>query len=57
VLAKFDPIEIYDRLTGYYTTEVTLLCYEKAGDFCHRRLVAEWLSVANNIVIPELSCK
>ena len=23
---------------------VVLLCYEKAGEFCHRRLVADWLS-------------
>ena len=23
---------------------IILLCYEKPGDFCHRHLVAEWLS-------------
>jgi hypothetical protein len=24
--------------------DAILLCYEKAGDFCHRQLVAKWLS-------------
>ena len=25
---------------------ITLLCYEKPGEFCHRHLVAEWLGAA-----------
>ncbi len=25
-------------------SDVVLLCYEKSGDFCHRHLVAEWLT-------------
>lgn len=25
-------------------THIVLLCYEKPGDFCHRHLVAEWLT-------------
>ena len=54
VLNRFDPVEVYERLTRYYTGEVVLLCYEKAGEFCHRRLVAEWLETANGVVIPEL---
>lgn len=24
--------------------DIALICYEKPGDFCHRHLVAEWLS-------------
>lgn len=54
VLNKFDPVEIYERLTRYYTEDVTLLCYEKPGDFCHRHLVSEWLATANSIHITEL---
>ena len=54
VLDKFDPVEIYERLTRYYTENATLLCYEKPGEFCHRRLVAAWLEKANNIIILEL---
>lgn len=30
-----------------------LLCYEKPGDFCHRRLVAAWIKQETGIVVPE----
>lgn len=30
--------------------DVVLLCYEKAGSFCHRHLVAEWLGDAEEYV-------
>ena len=53
VLNKFDPKEIYDRIVSYYTEEATLLCYEKVGDFCHRRLVAKWFETSLGIVVPE----
>ena len=26
------------------TDKIILLCYEKSGDFCHRHLVADWLT-------------
>jgi len=55
VLEPLDPIKIYQDLISKYGSDVTLLCYEKPGDFCHRRLVAAWLEAANNIMIPERS--
>lgn len=30
-----------------------LLCYESPGDFCHRRLLADWLTRHTGIEIPE----
>lgn len=33
--------------------DAILLCWEKPGDFCHRRLVAEWLYVNAGIKVPE----
>ena len=30
-----------------------LLCYEKVGDFCHRRVLAEWLELNLSVKIPE----
>lgn len=30
-----------------------LLCYESPFDFCHRRILAEWLDVHDHWVIPE----
>ena len=29
--------------------DVVLLCYEKPGDFCHRTLVAKWLSEITDV--------
>jgi hypothetical protein len=33
--------------------DIALLCFEKPGDFCHRELVADWLSVHFNIEVKE----
>ena len=33
--------------------DVFLLCYEKPGEFCHRRLVAQWFELNLGIVVPE----
>ena len=49
VLNKLDVINVVRDLicivpedtTGEY---ICLVCYEKPGDFCHRHLVADWLS-------------
>ena len=49
ILAKLDPAEIYQTLGE----NAVLLCWEKPGDACHRRLVAEWLEAALGIEIPE----
>lgn len=50
VLALLDPKEVYRELGE----NAILLCWEKAGDFCHRRLVAEWLEQALGIDVPEI---
>lgn len=34
--------------------DVVLLCHEKAGEFCHRRPVADWLNKKLGIEVPEL---
>lgn len=40
-----------------YGPDVVLLCYEKPGQFCHRRLVAEWFEQELGLVVPELEIK
>jgi hypothetical protein len=52
-LATLDPKEIQARLGD----NAVLLCWEKPGEGCHRRIVAEWLEAALGIVIPELGLK
>jgi len=38
ILANLDPWEIYRK----YEDSV-LLCWERIGEFCHRRIVASWI--------------
>lgn len=49
VLNKLDAINVVRDLTCIVPKDTTgeyicLVCYEKPGDFCHRHLVADWLS-------------
>lgn len=49
VLSELDPQETFDSLGE----DAILLCYEKPGEFCHRRIVAEWFETELGIVVPE----
>ena len=51
-LDKLDPRQVAEEL-GH---DAVLLCYEPAGKFCHRQLVAKWLMLAFGDDIPELWC-
>lgn len=42
VLDHLDPHEVAKELTER-GEDTVLLCWEKAGDFCHRQLIAQWL--------------
>lgn len=45
VLDKLNPIHVYHELQELANyNDFALICYEKPEDFCHRHLVAEWLS-------------
>ena len=48
ILSRLDPESVYEELDG-----AVLFCWEKAGKFCHRRLVAEWLEKATGNPVPE----
>ena len=49
VLSRLNPVHVADELEGK-----VLLCWELPGQFCHRRLVAEWLEKNLLIEVPEL---
>ena len=36
--------ELYSLAGKNQDTDIVLICYEKPGDFCHRHLVADWLT-------------
>jgi uncharacterized protein YeaO (DUF488 family) len=57
ILSKPSPIKVYEELIEMLHKSskhnLALLCYEKPGDPCHRRIVAEWLESGNSILVPE----
>ena len=54
VLCRLNPVEVFAEIKALFGEDASLLCHETAGEFCHRRLVAEWLERGNGIVVPEL---
>jgi hypothetical protein len=42
-LESLDPIKVYEDLFKIHKENPVLLCWEPAGQFCHRRIVAKWL--------------
>lgn len=50
VLDKLNPVDVYNDLGD----NAILLCYEAVGEFCHRRLVAQWLNKHLGIIIDEI---
>lgn len=49
VLNKLDAKKVYEELGE----KSVLLCFEKTGDFCHRKIVAEWLNKKLGITVDE----
>ncbi len=53
VLSKLDPQAIYEHFCDDKSV-VGFLCYEKADEFCHRHIVAAWMELLTNNMVPEL---
>ena len=55
ILKKINPEEILNKISILSKGKpAVLMCFEKEGDFCHRRLVAEWLQNLYKIEVKEL---
>lgn len=54
VLDELNAKDVWDEIVTRYGEDVTLLCYEKPGEFCHRRLVADWFELELGVVVSEL---
>ena len=50
---QLDPIEIISIIPD----KSILLCYEPPNQFCHRHLVAQWLSEGSDCVVEEWRTK
>jgi uncharacterized protein (DUF488 family) len=49
ILDSLDPAKVGKDLGP----DAIMLCWERPGEFCHRRLVAEWLSKHLGQSVPE----
>lgn len=60
-LKDLNPYEFMNILKEKFGEEIILLCHELPGielnkeHFCHRRYVADWITLETGIVIPEIS--
>jgi uncharacterized protein (DUF488 family) len=55
ILSKLDAKKTYENLLLLSNGKnVVLLCHEGEGSFCHRSLVANWLTKELNIEVKEL---
>lgn len=53
-LKKLDLYDLYDYFEKNYGDNVILLCHEPVDEFCHRRLVADYIELSTGIYIPEV---
>lgn len=50
VLSKLDPNKVVEELGD----NAVMLCYEKPGDFCHRHLIADWITEKTGVKVDEI---
>ena len=53
-LKDLDAYELLKTLKKIFGTNIILLCHEPTDEFCHRRLLADWILLETGIFIPEI---
>lgn len=54
-LKEINVEELLEILTNKFGNEIILLCHEPVNEFCHRRLIADYIELETGIYIPEVS--
>ena len=54
-LKGLDVYELLGTLYNMFGSNIILLCHEDITEFCHRRLVADYIELKTEIYIPEIS--
>lgn len=54
-LKELDVLELLDILQQKFGNQIILLCHENIEEFCHRRLVADYIELKTGVYIPEVS--
>ena len=53
-LKDLDVYELLYKLEKWFGHDIILLCHETIEEFCHRRLVADYIELKTGIFIPEV---
>jgi len=53
-LKELNVYELLEYFEKKYGNEIILLCHEKVDEFCHRRLLADYIELETGIYIPEV---
>ena len=54
-LKDLDVNELLMTLKNKFGENIILLCHEPVNEFCHRRLIADYIELKTEIYIPEVS--
>ena len=54
-LKNLDTYELLNILENLFGKYIILLCHEPVDEFCHRRLIADYIYIKTGIYIPEIS--
>ena len=54
-LKDMDVYELVSILKEKFGDNIILLCHEDVDDFCHRRIVADYIELMSGVYIPEVS--
>lgn len=54
-LKELDVLELLNTLQKKFGNQIILLCHENIEEFCHRRLVADYIELKTGVYIPEVS--
>ena len=54
-LKDLDVWELLATLNERFGNDIILLCHEGVDEFCHRRLIADYIELETGIYIPEVS--
>lgn len=54
-LKDLDVNELLYILNEKFGNDIILLCHEEIDEFCHRRLIADYIELETGIYIPEIS--
>lgn len=54
-LKNLDVNELLMTLKNKFGENIILLCHEPVNEFCHRRLIADYIELKTGIYIPEVS--